>query len=403
MFRALKGNIYRLYIIKLSKWLMLTMPILFLFYKENGLATQELFILKAFYSVSIVVLEVPSGYLGDVWGRKATLILGSILGFAGFTLYCAASGFWTFLACEIILGAGQSFISGADSAMLYDSLQAAGKEKNYLKYEGKMISAGNFAEAVAAPLGVLIAFASLRTPFFFQAVIAFTAVPAAITLVEPERKKIIGYTSIRQLFKIVRFSLIEDLPLRSAILYSSIMGTATLAMAWFAQPYFDYLALPLIFYGILFPVLNLITGLVSVHAWQIEKIFGRKAVMFAIATGIGGGYILMGLAGGLSGLIFLFMFYGIRGVATPVLRNQINEITPSDIRATVLSVRSLIIRLTFAILGPVLGWHADLAGLPTSLMIAGLFFTVSGLIAAFFVIQIQHQTNSTAAQMNTGS
>ncbi len=383
---AAENNIIRLYIIKLSKWLMLTMPILFLFYKENGLATQDLFLLKAVYSFSIVVLEVPSGYLGDVWGRKASLILGSILGFVGFTVYCFATGFWAFLVCEIILGVGQSFISGSDSALLYDSLQASKKENQYLKIEGKMISAGNFAEAVAAPLGVLIAMISLRTPFFFQAVVAFAAVPAALTLVEPARKKMKGHTSFRQILAIVRYTVKDHKNLRAAILYSSIMGTATLTMAWFVQPYFVYLALPLALFGILIPVLNLFTGFVSMYAWKVEQILGRKKTMIFIAAGIGCGYLLMGLTGSITGLFFLFMFYGVRGVATPVLRNQINEITPSDIRATVLSVRNLMIRMAFALLGPLLGWQADWAGVPFALAFAGLFFLAGGLGAAIYTI-----------------
>lgn len=382
-----ENNIIRLYIIKLSKWLMLTMPILFLFYRENGLAAQDLFILKAVYSISIVLLEVPSGYMGDVWGRKASLILGSILGFVGFALYCFATGFWTFLVCEILLGVGQSFISGSDSALLYDSLQASGKEKKYLKLEGRMISAGNFAEAVAAPIGVLIAMVSLRTPFFFQTIIAFAAIPAALTLVEPARQKMQGHTSFRQILAIIRFAVKDHKNLRSAILYSSIMGTATLTMAWFVQPYFAYLVLPLALYGILIPVLNLFTGFVSIHAWKMEHKLGREAVMIFIAVGIAGGYLLMGLTGSIAGLFFLFIFYGVRGVATPVLRNQINEVTPSDIRATVLSVRNLIIRLAFALSGPVLGWQADRAGVPSALMNAGLFFLIGGLAAAIYTIR----------------
>ena len=379
-------NIIPLYIIKLSKWLMLTMPILFLFYRENGLSTQDLFLLKAVYSLSIVMLEVPSGYLGDVWGRKASLLLGSILGFLGFALYCTATGFWTFLACEIILGAGQSFISGSDSALLYDSLKSSGRENDYLKVEGQMISAGNFAEALAAPLGVFIALAGLRTPFFFQAAVAFAAVPAALALVEPRRAKLRGRPRFGQIFGIVRFALGEDKALRSAILYSSIMGTATLTMAWFVQPYFAHLALPMALYGVLIPLLNLVTGIVSIRAWQVEERLGRNGVMIFIAAGIAGGYLLMGLCGGLAGLVFLFVFYGVRGVATPVLRNQINELTPSDIRATVLSVRSLVIRLAFAGLGPVLGWQADRTGLPWALASGGLFFLIAGLGSALPLI-----------------
>lgn len=366
---------------------MLTMPILYLFYKDNGLGTRDLFLLKAVYSFAIVVLEVPSGYLGDVWGRKASLVLGSLLGFAGFALYCISSGFWAFLCCEIILGIGQSFISGSDSALLYDSLQAAGKQKRYLKYEGRIVSAGNFAEAVAAPLGVLIAMASLRMPFFFQTAVAFAAIPAAMTLVEPAREKMKGHTSFRQILNIVRYAVRDDKNLRCAILYSSIMGTATLTMAWFVQPYFVYIELPLVFFGILIPALNLLTGFVSIHAWRAEHLIGREGVMVTIAVGIALGYLLMGISGGTAGLVFLFMFYGIRGIATPVLRNQINEITPSDIRATVLSVRNLIIRLAFALLGPLLGWQADRTGVPDALVLGGLFFLASGLLTAFWLIR----------------
>ena len=391
MFQAAKSNIIRLYIIKLSKWLMLTMPILFLFYKENGLSTQDLFILKAVYSFSIVVLEVPSGYLGDVWGRKASLILGSVLGFAGFALYCVSTGFWAFLACEIILGAGQSFISGSDSALLYDSLQAAGKEKDYLKTEGRMISVGNFGEAVAAPLGVLIAMASLRTPFFFQAAVAFAAVPAALTLVEPERRKMKGHTSFRQIFGIVRYAMKDHKGLQAAILYSSVMGTATLTMAWFVQPYFVHLALPMALFGILIPLLNLVTGFVGMHAYKAEQRLGREGTIFFIAAGIPAGYLCMGLFGTFAGLVFLFLFYAVRGIATPVLRNQINEITPSDIRATVLSIRSLIIRLAFALLGPMLGWQADRSGLPSALLGGGLAFLAAGLGTGLFLIRSYRQ------------
>ena len=61
---------------------MLTMPVVFLFYQENGLSTRDLFLLKAVYSASIVLFEIPSGYFGDIWGRKTSLVIGSFLGLA---------------------------------------------------------------------------------------------------------------------------------------------------------------------------------------------------------------------------------------------------------------------------------------------------------------------------------
>ncbi len=101
---------------------MLYMPIVVPFYESNGLSMKDIMILQAVYSIAIVVLEVPSGYLADVIGRKKTLIIGAVFGVFGFTTYSLSFGFMGFLVAEIILGIGQSCISGADSAMLYDSL-----------------------------------------------------------------------------------------------------------------------------------------------------------------------------------------------------------------------------------------------------------------------------------------
>jgi len=182
-----KSNIWKLYLIKISKWFMLFMPYIVPFYTDNGLSMHQVMILQAVYSVSIVALEIPSGYFADVIGRRRTLILGAILGTAGYCIYSFSYGFMGFLLAELILGFGQSFISGADSAMLYDSLLDIKKEKEYIKYEGRMVSFGNMAEASAGIAGGLIALISLRTNFYAQSGMAFIAVPAAILLVEPRR------------------------------------------------------------------------------------------------------------------------------------------------------------------------------------------------------------------------
>ncbi len=105
------SNISRLYLIKLSKWFMLIMPIVALFYNHNGLSTQSIYLLQAVYSLSVAVFEIPSGYLADVIGRKKSLIFGSVLGTFGFVIYSYSFSFESFLVAEIILGIGGSFIS----------------------------------------------------------------------------------------------------------------------------------------------------------------------------------------------------------------------------------------------------------------------------------------------------
>lgn len=385
------SNIPQLYIIKLSKWLMLTMPIVFLFYRENGLGTQELFVLKAVYSLAIVLLEIPSGYIGDIWGRKNSMIIGSVLGTVGFGVYCVSHGFYGFLIGEIILGVGQSFISGSDSALLYDSLIDAKKEHQYLKTEGRLITVGNYAEAIAAPVGVMLAAASFRTPYFFQTLIAFSAVPAAIMLKEPPRQKLASGNTKQHMGAIIVYAFMKNKPLRWNILASSITGAATLTMAWLVQPLFAYFSLPLAFYGIFIPALNLTTGTVSMYAHVVERKLGLSPTLFGIALGVPLMYLSIGWFNDTWALIFLFLFYIIRGVATPVLKNHINRVTPSEIRATILSFRSLIIRLAFVALGPTMGWYADQSGLSSAMIAGGLAFLTTGLITSLKLINTRHK------------
>lgn len=339
---------------------MLTMPIIMLFYKDMGLSTEEAFRLKAIYSISIVVFEVPSGYLADILGRKVTLILGAILGTAGFAFYAFGAGFWMFVAAEMTLGIGQSFVSGADSAMLFDSLKADGRSEKYLRYEGINYSVGNFSEALAGLAGGALAEISLHLPFYFQTGIAFIAIPAALTLVEPavaiKRKR----TGIGDILKVVHYALIKNNRLRWNLIYASILGSCTLTMAWVYQLRLHEFGFTEVLIGGTATALNVLVGMVTLSSARLERKMGKKLTVIITSLLITGGFV----AGGLSNhaalfLLVLSIFYMARGVATPVLKDYINQITPSEIRATVLSVRSLLIRAVFAVIAPLFGWLSD--------------------------------------------
>lgn len=375
MASSFRGNIVRLYIIKVAKWFMLTMPIIMLFYNDMGLTNEQAFRLKAIYSISIVIFEVPSGYLADILGRKVTLILGAILGTAGFAFYAFGAGFWMFVAAEITLGIGQSFVSGADSAMLFDSLKAEGRSEKYLRYEGINYSVGNFSEAIAGLAGGALAEISLHLPFYFQTGIAFIAIPAALTLVEPPvatQRKRAGFLDILQ---VVHYALVKNNRLRWNLIYSSIMGACTLTMAWVYQLRLHEFGFTEVWIGGTATALNVLVGMVTLSSARLEGKMGKKLTVIITSFLITGGFV----AGGLSNnaalfLLVLGIFYMARGVATPVLKDYINQITPSEIRATVLSVRSLLIRAVFAVIAPLFGWLSDALSLSQALLIVGLVF-----------------------------
>jgi MFS family permease len=373
------NNITKLYLIKISKWFMLTQPILMLYFKDTGLTTEESFRLKAVYSVAIVLLELPSGYFADLFGRKRTLIIGAVCGVLGFSFYSMGHGFWFFLAAEITLGIGQSFISGADSAMLYDTLQATKNEKKYTLYEGRTTAIGNFSESLAAILGGLLAQISLRFPFFVQTGVAFIAVPAAFLLVEPAINRVTSTAGWKDMGRILK-TIYTHQKLRSAVLFSSITGLATLTMAWVIQLYleeglsFSYVAI-----GATTAAFNLIVALFSVLAYRLSNTTQPRNLQLAIALLIPAGFIITGLSGAITAMIVLTFFHMLRGVATPVLKDYINTHTHPGDRATVLSVRSLLIRLVFAVAGPLCGWLIDAYSYRTMFIAIGVMILALNL------------------------
>jgi MFS family permease len=376
-------NIPRLYLIKISKWFNIVMPVVVLFYQDNGMNMQQIFTLKAIYSIAIVTMEVPSGWMADVWGRKKTLFIGSVLGAAGFFIYSFSFGFLAFAMAEIVLGVGHAFVSGADSAMLYDGLKAEDNTDQYIKHEGRITSAGNFAEAFAGVIGGLLAAISLRTPFYFQFAVAAIAIPAAFTLKEPRVHSTEHIHSVRKLVINIKTTLANNHNLRISILLSALTGAATLTFAWLVQPYFIAIGLPVEMYGIFWTALNLTVGISSVFAHNVELFLGKKRALVMIILLVTFGYLLTGTVISIWGIGFLFLFYLVRGIATPLLKNYINQYTQSEIRATIFSVRDFLIRIIFAAIGPLLGWITDNISLESAFFLSGGLYLISAAIMVF--------------------
>ncbi|MGV8096271.1 MAG: MFS transporter [Mangrovibacterium sp.] len=388
---SIQSNILSLYLIKFSKWFNLVMPVVVLFYQDNGLSMQDIFWLKSVYSIAIVTMEVPSGYMADVWGRKRTLLFGSILGAAGFALYSFSYGFWAFAIAETVLGVGQSFVSGADSAMLYDTLKVSGRENQYIRQEGRITSAGNFSEAFAGVCGGLLAAVSLRLPFYFQFGVSAVAIPAALFLKEPKFHTREVTRSFKSILGTIHQTFLHP-EMRSALLVSSLTGTASLTFAWFVQPYFQEAGLPVTMFGIMWTLLNLSVGLSSIFSYKAENLLGRRNSLLIIIVGLSAGYFVAAWEISLPGIGILFTFYLLRGMAHPILKDYLNQYTRSEVRATILSLRDLVIRINFAVIGPILGYVTDHYSLGKALGIAGVSYLLLALAAATPLMKREKKT-----------
>ena len=380
----LRHNILKMYLLKAVLWFMVAMPIIVLFFQEHGLTLTEVMILQSIYSFSVALFEIPSGFIADVFGRKRTIILSTIFTFIGFLVFSFFGGFYAFAIAQVLVGIGGSLMSGSDSAIIYDTLLETNSKTTYTKIEGRTYAIGNFSEAFAGILGGFLAVGSIYMPIYVQTSILFFSIPIAFTLIEPSMHKENKLDrSFKAVLEVVKFAMVDNHKLKWLIIYSSAMGVATLSMAWFAQPFFKSINIPLAYFGILWAVLNFSAGLTSFNAHLLDKKDNNYKILFYLALSMLTSFIFLGYNASVFGLIFILFIYLLRGLVTPILRNEINENTTSNKRATVLSIRSLIIRISFAISAPILGYIADNYSLAISFyglaIVVGFFSILSAI------------------------
>ncbi len=376
----LKHNILKMYLLKAVLWFMVAMPIIVLFLQENGLSLTQIMFLQAIYSLSVAVFEIPSGYIADLFGRKNTIIISTIFSFIGYVIFSFYEGFLAFAIAEVLIGIGGSLMSGSDSAILYDTLLETGNKEAYTRIEGKNYAIGNFSEATAGVLGGFLAVGSIYLPIYVQTAILFLSIPIALSLVETTLHKENRLDkSFKSILKVLKFAMIDNKKLKWLIVYSSAMGVATLSVAWFAQPFFKQVNVPLAYFGILWAGLNFSAGFTSLNSHKFNQNKEKGKMLFYLALAMIGALLFVGFNMTLFGLFFILSIYLLRGIVTPILRHAINENTTSNKRATVLSIRSFIIRISFAIFAPILGFLADDYSLSIS-------FYVLAILVGFFSI-----------------
>ena len=221
-----------------------------------------------------------------------------------------------------------------------------------------------------------------RYCLFYQA--GVDSLVSSLTLQEFNVKtKIVN--PLANIWKIIRYSLFTNKSLCYDIMFSGIIGAATLTMAWFVQPVLMKIELPTALFGIVWTVLNLTVGIAALYSDKLNRKLGENRTYTLILILIAGGYLAVSFCLNYFSLFLFFLFYIVRGFATPILKGYINRQTFSEMRATVLSIRNFIIRLIFATMAPFIGWLNDSISLAFALQITALIIFVPGLI--FLILQ----------------
>ncbi|WP_432822234.1 MFS transporter [Trichloromonas sp.] len=384
----LSGNIRKLYAFSFLKMTLFPMAVITLFWKDQiGLSLTEILLLQGLFSLATLLMEYPSGYLSDRLGYRFSLSLASLIGIAGWALYTVAGTFGEVLLAEILLGFSFAFISGSDSALLYESLRQSGQEEDYARYDGRMSGYAQIGEAAGAVFAGLMYATAPLLPFFVQIGVWLLALIVSRSLVEvPAEPSPAPQSHLVEAWAIGRHALVESPHLRYTILLTTLLGLASFFPVWLIQPTMQQDGVPLAWFGPIWAVANLTVALFSLLSQRAFFHLGERGMVMLFLVLVTAGYAGLGLVSAWWGFVFYFLLTAMRGLQGPRMRQHLQAASKRSNRASILSLKSLVFRLLFVCSGPLVGWSADTLGLHrTFLLLASVFFLCLPLLAWRFL------------------
>ncbi len=326
----------------------------FLFFQDR-LTAADAIMLYAIYDIGTIVLEVPSGYMSDRFGRRVTLIFSACSGLAGAIFLAMGDSFAAFAMAQVCLGASTAFASGTDSALLYESLNAAGREEEIEAQELKAWRFSFIALALSAVLGGAGYGVDHLLPFYagsaaFACALAvtfsFRSLPRR-TITAPEGAEILRLASLKTAFGIPVLNWLFGLGI--------LMYMFSHVLYVFGQPFILQALSDTGFRGDAPLVSGLVTatmmGLsvaVSLYAPALRNLLGlSKVLLLAFALQIMLSAVLS-LTGQAIVIAILFLRMIPDALSKPFIIARIQPLLNDEARATYISLQSFCGRLLFA-------------------------------------------------------
>ncbi|MCU0235720.1 MAG: MFS transporter [Acidobacteria bacterium] len=370
-------NLWKILAMKFSGEFLPIAPVLILYYTVHGLNSTQIFTIQAIFHLGVLLLEVPSGYLADVIGRRKTLVFGAIFYPLGVAAYTLGHSFSAFVLAELAWAVSVSMRSGCDSAMLFDSLRQLGREGEYKRFEGKCALVARSGTAVSSVAGGLLASVFLRLPFLVNFASSLFMPALALSLAEPEREPRRSKDPLLDILRICRHCLLQP-HIRPVILFCGLLMAGQLTALWAYFLLYKELGIGVGWFGVLFAVFQLAGALGGSRSHAFSVRFGARAALYlALLSPLF--FILLGLLPSLWLLPLVPANALLWNLAYPVLLERLNLAVGSDVRATVLSLAGMAGSVTFIVISPLFGRLVDAVSLSAAFAALGGFFLLAGL------------------------
>jgi MFS family permease len=356
-----------------------------IFLLDAGLNNVEAFAANAFFTLGMLVFEVPTGVVADTRGRRFSYVLGAATLLVSTLLYLLMwqlhAPLWGWAVASILLGLGFTFFSGATEAWLVDALTATGFQGHLEHVFGRAQTVGGAAMLAGTVAGGVIAqVTNLGVPYVIRAAMLGVSLVLALRFMHdlgftPER----GVSAAKAVRNVVSGAIdggFRNPPVRWLMLAIPFSAGTGIYVFYAAQPYLLELYGDPTAYSIAGLAAAIVAGVqiaAGVAVPWVRRLFGRRtdallaaaalSVVFLVGMGLVTSFVLA--------VVLLVAWSFVSALSMPLRQAYLNGVIRSKQRATVLSFDSLMGSAGGVVAQPLLGRVADVSGYGASVVVSG--------------------------------
>lgn len=367
--------------------MVISVPILTVYFNTLGMNLEQVGLSQAAFTLGVIVCNIPSGHLADIFGRKWFNLFGDTIAALAFVYYAFfAQSFVEVAATEFILGIGIAFSGGADIALFESYCKELGYD-NWQERFARVNGLRAIAEAVGVIVGAMIGTLNPRLAIAGSIVTYGIGALLSMSLVEVGTRRKVTSAYHKDLWYVLRYALHDNRRLKWSIIASAFAREVTHPSVWILTPILLLAGIPLEWVGVGW-ALNMGAVWLGNHfaRFHARRFNDWQRVTLAVVVIVIAASTLafhVGLT-----TIWLFGVFGlVRGWTSSAIAPIVQQNSPDDIKTSVSSISATIASSIYI---PLVWWMGTLGDISPRANMAGIVLVaVFGLLPSAMFLKKQ--------------
>lgn len=350
------------------------------YFAYKGLTLVEIGLAESIFHMSSLVMEIPTGAIADIYGRKNSRLLGVLVKITYLIVLIFVNSF-QFAAFAMFLAAlSYNLDSGADTALVYDTLVEIDEVDTFSKVQGYREVIIQISSLIGVFLGGILADYNYTLAILGAIIMFVIAFIVGCTLMEPINKTKTEKNSFSNHLILSYKEIINKPKLILIMIFGAIILTSLITAHYYISLYWINQGFSLSIISIWFMIQSggsilggiLVSRLIkSNHAQWIKVISMLVAVCLWLIINPNLGLIALFLLGFMDSLLYV------------TLMHVVNDSINSEQRATLLSINSMFFSFVMIIIFPLFGYIGDLTSLSYAFNALAMFTTIIAFALIF--------------------